>query len=93
MSWTPDFWVRKEDFIPIRDKVFAVGEEVQCWEFKIAGRDGVVISCGEFSSTHRDLHDVIEKVDHWILTSEPSCCINGEEWGDEIDRYTYKEKK
>lgn len=91
MSWTPTFWMIEKDFQEVKEKLFELNDDntsVRFWKFRIAFTDGVVIHGGDISATHREIHDVIQNYDHWILNGEGSCCEDVGEWEEEIDEFT-----
>lgn len=88
MSWTPTFWIREDDFNAHKKDFEDVSDyQVRAWKFTVSGIPGIVFSAGETSQGHRDLHDVIEKIPHWILNGECGAgkCMFCHEWGDEVD--------
>lgn len=82
MSWTPDIWIRKKDYEKLITEISEL--KVDAWEFEVGLTNGVVLSAGETSSKHRELHDVVISVPHWLLNSERSICDNCNEWGKQI---------
>ena len=75
MSWTPDFWIDKIDFNNIKNHLEAL-DTCNAWEFDLIGNNGIVLSGGNTSSAHRELHDLLSEfeIDHWILNSESPVC-------------------
>lgn len=88
MPWTPTFWLTRTDFNNISDSVFEI-ESAEVYEFRLFRTDGVVICGPDTSRFHSEIHDVIELYEHYLLTSEPSCCDNGYSWGDELTRLDF----
>jgi hypothetical protein len=85
MSWTPVIWIKRKDFERIRSRLDAL-ERCDAWEFDLPNAVGVILSGGELSSSHREIHDIIEteKVDHWILDGEGEGCDRCHVWGEMI---------
>lgn len=87
MSWNPEFWIKKEDFLKLESKL----SNYNVWEFTIADIKGVVLTAGSCSEPHRELHEIIENVPHYILNSEEIGCDNCVTWGKQLYEYQYEE--
>lgn len=87
MSWTPTFWIRKSDFVSLKDSIKAFDNlgDIWAWEFEVAGHSGVVFESPRTSHLSEELHDLIEQVPHWLLNSESERCENCICWGNKID--------
>ena len=87
MSWTPTFWIKREDFDKHVDKlkVFNVRP------LPIANTDGVVIYAGECTSGYRDLDIILHYngIPHVIMDGHGEGCDHCVSWGEQI--YSYEE--
>lgn len=83
MSWNPDFWLTKEDYEKIRD---LLPNQFEVWQFNFPSCEGVVIGGVEFSSTNRELDEILneKEIYHWILNGEGKDCPHCVTWGTKI---------
>lgn len=83
MSWTPDFLITRTDFESLRTSL----SKYNCFEFKIENSEYIILNAGETSQSHRELHEIIKDVKHYLVNGEGETCLNCVEWGEQIYEY------
>ena len=85
MSWTPDFFIKKEDYTKIEH--FLKDMKIEVFTFNIAEIEGVVFGSPSVSSLNRKIDMELNRLNikHWLLNGEGINCDLCITWGNNLE--------